>query len=205
MSRDVYLGSLCNSLLRLCLLPFFLFGSGWFGLQGSLHDLYWWRCTRSCFLGLSAQALLFCVLPFHWASGRKEATDHSRVLKEHQFFSTLNQLPFIWLFSDVKDTEQKVSEGLDGGQEGDGVEIQSKALCGPALPQQLNSPPASHPSGSLPAPTLAWLLPWQQHLVAMSEAEWGQERGLLKQNVFSHTHKTIGLLQASALSGPSFP
>jgi hypothetical protein len=37
----------------------------------------------------------------------------------------LNQLPFIWLFSDVKDTEQKVSEGLGGGREG--VEWKFKA------------------------------------------------------------------------------
>lgn len=40
----------------------------------------------------------------------------------------------------------------------------------------------------------------------MSEAgEWGREKGLLKQNVFSHTHKTTGLLEANTPSCPPPP
>lgn len=137
-----------------------------------------------------------------WTPGRKEAADHLLALKEHQFLSALNQLPFIWLFSDLKDTEQKVSEGLDSGGGRYRLEIQSKALGSPAL-QQLISSWASHKSGSLHALIPAWLLPWQRHLLAMREAgEWGQEKGLLKQNVFSHTHKTTGLLEANTPSRP---
>lgn len=142
---------------------------------------------------------------FSWTPGRKEAADHLLASKEHPFLSALNQLLFIWLFSDLKDTEQKVSEGLDSGGGGYRLEIQSKALGSPVL-QQLISSWASHKSRSLHAPSPAWLLPWRRHLLAMSEAEeWGREKGLLKQNVFSHTHKTTGLLEANTPSCPPLP
>lgn len=86
-----------------------------------------------------------------------------------------------------------------------GWKFKARPLAAPAL-QQLISSLASHKSGSLFAPTLARLLPWQQHLLAMSTAgEWGQEKGRLKQNVFSHTHKTTGLLEASTPSHPPMP
>lgn len=53
------------------------------------------------------------------------------------------------------------------------------------------------------------LLQPRPHLLAMNKdgvvevgPGWGQEEGLFKQNVFAHTHKTTGLLEASTLSGP---
>lgn len=77
---------------------------------------------------LATLSTYFSFSTFIWTPGRKEAADHLLALKEHQFLSALNQLPFIWLFSDLKDTEQKVSEGLDSGGGGYRLEIQSKAL-----------------------------------------------------------------------------
>lgn len=140
---------------------------------------------------------------FSWTPGRKEAADHLLALKEHWFLSALNQLPFIWLFSDLKDTEQKVSEGLESGVGGTDWKFKARPF-GSSVLQQLISSWASHKSRSLHAPpSPAWLLPWRRHLLVMSEAgEWGREKGLLKQNVFSHTHKTTGLLEANTPSCP---
>lgn len=83
-----------------------------------------------------------------------------RCQEEPQLRSRLHGPPFIWLLSDVKDTEQKWSEGRLSGGEGSrrGIEIQSQGPIHPALWQLIGfpAPPAWEPVCSRSRLAAAW-------------------------------------------------
>lgn len=186
-------------------------GSGWLGPQmrhilnvrGGGHE----QEREVLPVELSARASSPCCLAGH--RGRRAWTRSWAVMQlagEHPLLSSLHRPSFIWPSPDAKDTEQKLLEDLVRRER---AERTALAIQSPGPPARVwaAAPQLSlfQPAWELGAPALVWLLPRQQHLLAMNEdgvvaagLAVGQEEGL-----FAHTDKTTGPLEASTPAGPT--